>query len=317
MRTLVVGAGVVGQVYGRHLAKAGAEVAFLVKPRHAEATRADTTLYRLRRLGRRVERDRFVATATYADPGSIGGMAWDQIYLTMSSTALRADGWFEALIASAGAATIVLLQPGPDDRAFVLRHVAEERVVQGIITLIGYRAPLPGETRFSEPGIAYWFPPLASSPMSGEGRRVEPVVEALRRGGLPARRVSGVPRSAAFGAAAAMPLIAELERADWNAGRFRRREHLERALRASRQAVAVVARRTGERAPVPIRAALRPALLQAMLSPAHLLVPFDLSTYLRVHFTKVGDQTRDALQTYVEWGQRAGLPTDEIARLIG
>ena len=52
MRVLIVGAGAVGQVYGHHLQRGGAEVTFLVKPRYETDARAGFTLWRLRRLGR-------------------------------------------------------------------------------------------------------------------------------------------------------------------------------------------------------------------------------------------------------------------------
>ena len=45
LRLLIVGAGAVGQVYGYHLQRGGASVAFLVRPAYAEACRGGLTLY--------------------------------------------------------------------------------------------------------------------------------------------------------------------------------------------------------------------------------------------------------------------------------
>ena len=40
-----------------------------------------------------------------------------------------------------------------------------------------------------------------------------------------------------------------------------------------------------------------------------------LPTYLQVHFTKVGDQTRDMLRTTLEQGRAANLPIDALAEI--
>jgi ketopantoate reductase len=317
MRALVVGAGVVGQVYGRHLARGGAEVAFLVKPEHAEEVRSGLTHYPLNRLRRRDGRpERFSGYRVHTRIADLAAESWDQVYLTMSSPALRAGGWFSSLAEVVGGATIVLLQPGPEDRAFVLREVPEERVVQGIITMIGYPAPLPGERRFQEPGIAYWFPPLTPSPLAGGTSRAGAVVRALNEGGLPARRVRDVARSTDYGAAFMLPLIAGLELAGWRLDRFRGPEYLGLAVRASREALEVIARRRRERPPLRFRLLARPVLLRPFLRLAPLATPFDLEAYLRVHFTKVGEQTRDVVQTYLDWGKAAGSETHALERVL-
>ena len=49
MKVLVVGAGAVGQVYGHALARGGARVTFLVKPKHVEEARRGFVLYELNR----------------------------------------------------------------------------------------------------------------------------------------------------------------------------------------------------------------------------------------------------------------------------
>jgi hypothetical protein len=315
MRALVVGAGVVGQVHGRHLARGGADVGFLVKPEHVEECRAGFTLYPLNRPPRRrAEPERFTGYGVYGSAAGVARERWDQVYLAVPSDALRVGSWFASLAQAVGDATVVLLQPGPEDRAFVLAEVPESRVVQGIITLLGYRAPLPGETRFPAPGTAYWFPPLAPSPMGGTAARVGPVVRALRAGGLPARRLPAVPALADLGGALMIPPIAALELAGWRLDRFRR-EHLPLALRASREAMSVVAHRRGRRPPAMLRLAARPAVVRPLLRIAPLLTPFDLESYLRAHFTKVGDQTKDVMRTYLAWGESGGLPTAALAAL--
>ena len=315
MRALIVGAGAIGQAYGRHLALGGAQVTFLVKPAHAQAARAGFTLYALNRPRRQRARPlSFTGFAVMTSAAEVARERWDQVYLTMSSTALRAGGWFAELAPAIGDATLVLLQPGPDDRAFVLARVPEGRVVQGIITIVAYHAPLPGETRFAAPGVAYWFPPLGPSPMSGAAARLDPVLAALRAGGLPARRIRDVAAVAAFPTALLMPWLATLEAVGWSFRALRGAgERMATAARASAQALAVVARSRGRAsAPALMRLARRPLALRAVLRLAPLVMPLDVETYLRVHFTKVGDQTRDFLRGYIARGRAAGMPVDAL-----
>ena len=41
----------------------------------------------------------------------------------------------------------------------------------------------------------------------------------------------------------------------------------------------------------------------------------ELEPYLEYHFTKVGQQTRDMLDSYIHLGERHGLPTDNLRQL--
>jgi ketopantoate reductase len=314
VRALVVGAGVVGQVYGYHLARGGARVSFLVKPAHAAELAGPLTLYPLNRpRRRRTQPVSFEGFSVLDDPAAVAGERWDQVYLAVSSTALRAGDWFERLARALDQATLALLQPGPGDRAFVRARLPEERIVQGVITLVGYRAPLPGETRFSRPGVAYWFPPLSPSPMSGPRR--EPVLAALRAGGLPARRHRDIGGIASFPTALLMPLMAALEQAAWSFRALREPGRLELAAAAASEALRVMAHQGGRPAPWPLDLINRPLAVRLALALAPRLMPLDIEAYLRAHFTKVADQTRDFLRTYLALGRAAGLPTEALARL--
>ncbi len=313
-RALVVGAGAVGQPYGRHLQKGGTEVAFLVKPRHAEELRGGATLYPLNRLARRTTPVRWGDYQVLTSAEEVGRSRWDQVYLTISSTALHGP-WLPELARHLGDATVIVLQPGLEDREVVERHVAGERIVQGLISLVSYPAPLPGETRFPEPGIAYWFPPLSPSPFSGPSARVDEVVEALDAGDFPATRHPDVSKLAGFPNALMMPYLVALEAAGWTFDGLRAGDHLGRASRASREAMAVVERKHGNRRPAALALAARPFVLRTGLSIGRLVVPFDLETYFRVHFTKVGDQTRAMMARYIELARHEGLPSQALEEL--
>ncbi len=199
MRCLLVGAGAVGQVYGYHLQRGGADVAFLVKPKHAEATRRGFVLYPLKKKRVR-EPVHFTGFDVLTDVAEVGEQSWDCVILCVSSTALRAGDWLAELAAVIGDATLVTLQPGPDDYAFVTERVPAERVVAGLIGLCSYAAPLPGED-VPEPGTAYWMPGFMRCPMSGPPERVKPIARALRRGGHTATISKDVRRDLAFGSA--------------------------------------------------------------------------------------------------------------------
>jgi 2-dehydropantoate 2-reductase len=235
------------------------------------------------------------------------------VYLTVSSTALRGP-WLPGLARAAGDATVISLQPGIEDRTHVLRFVPEDRLVSGLISLISYAAPLPGETRFREPGMAYWFPPLSPSPFSGPAARVDAVVAALRAGGMPAKRHPDVPGLAGFPSAIMMPYLVALEAGGWSFDRLG--ENAPTAARAAREAIAVVAARpeAGRRPPF-IGLAARPLVVRAGLWLGRRILPLDLETYLREHFTKVGDQTRLMMSQYIDHARSRGLPSAALESL--
>jgi 2-dehydropantoate 2-reductase len=313
MRALLIGAGAVGQTYGRHLQLGGAEVAFLVKPKYADPLRAGVPVYPLNQRCRRRTPVKFDGFGVLTSPGEVAASRWDQVWLCMSSTGLRGP-WFDELVPAIGDATLVMLQPGLEDRAWILERVPAERLVQGLIALVSYHGPLPGET-LPRPGVAYWFPPFSPSPFEGPQERTLAVVEALRAGGCPAKLQAGVVMQAAYGSSILMPHIAALEIAGWSFAGVRRGDHLRLAKRGSDQALAIAARLHGEEPPA-ARSLVQPFLTKVVTHLAPFLMPLEVETYLRVHFTKVGDQTRDHLRTLMGRGGVYGLPTDALEELL-
>ena len=305
MRALVVGAGAVGQVFGYHLARGGADVTFLVKDKYLDECKRGFRLYPLNGADRAVHFDAFSLVTEAA------GVAWDQVYLTVSSTALRGP-WLDALARDTDDATIVMLQPGLDDHAYVAARVAPGRIVDGTILFLSYHAPLPGERRFAEPGMAYWMPP-AKAPFSGA--RAEAVAAALNAGGLPARCVEDVAREAAFPAAILSAFVAALEVADWSFVRMRADGLVALGARAADEAMRVVAHELGTHVPLALRLAARPLAFRVILRVGPRVVPADLETYLRVHFTKVGDQMQAGVQLYLERARAAGIATPALSDL--
>jgi 2-dehydropantoate 2-reductase len=315
MNVLIVGAGAVGQVYGRHLALGGARVYYYVREKYAEECRRGFVFYP---LNRRTPRASPVRMPVAADEilttiAEVKALAWDQVYLCMASHALRGP-WLGELAAAIGDATVVSLQPGSDDRGVVTAAVPEDRVVSGMITVISYHAPLAGET-VPEPGMAYWFPPLQPAPFSGPRERTRAVVDALRRGKLPSKIVRDVPAKVRFPSALLMVLLTALETAQWKLDDLAKSPLLARVRPATLEAFAIIAKAHGTKAPRLLTMFARPFWLRRGLGIARWIMPFDLETYLRVHFTKVREQTRMFMQGYIDDGSRLGRATDTLREL--
>ncbi|HEX8821184.1 MAG TPA: ketopantoate reductase, partial [Archangium sp.] len=162
-----------------------------------------------------------------------------------------------------------------------------------------------------KPGTAFWFPPMARGLFSGPPERLQEVSRTLKAGGYPAARHPDTLRAAAIPTAVLTVFIAGLEAAGWSFERFLERDSLERVHQAAREAVRIAAWRTKGSASA-VLPLLRPALFKAVLPLAARLVPMDLETYLRVHFTKVGEQTRLMMREYVDLGRSAGLPVQHL-----
>lgn len=313
MRALLIGAGAVGQIYGWHLARGGAAVSFYVKPKYASECRAGLRLYPLN--GRKREPVRFDTFEVLSDIAAVREGEWDSVWLCISSTALRGD-WLAPMLDAIGDATLVTLQPGLEERAYLAERYPVDRTVYGVIAFVSYQAPLETERGGprDDPGVAFWHPPLQKSPFSGVKDRVAPIVRTLQAGRCPARVHADASRWAAGPTAIMMPHLAALEREGWTFDALGRGDALSEAAVASRQALSVVGHHYQTR-PSFARFFVRAWVLRTFLWLARRRTPFDLETYLRYHFTKVADQTRYLMGTYIEAGRDAGLPVDALEAL--
>lgn len=313
-RVLIVGAGAVGQIYGYHLARAGAEVTFYVRERYREeVTRGFTIIHCKGLTGRRREATRFEGFAVITSPAEIAAARFDTVYLAIPSTGLT-QPWLGELIGAIGEATLVSLTPsaGDRERIFAAGQPAE-RFLDGFISLVSYPAPLPGED--APEGTTVWFPPGSPALISGPRPLVEAAVAELRRGGLPARRHPDVGAYNAFLSAAFMCYLLALEAAGWSLAELRR-SGLAAATAGARQATRITARAHGA-PPLGLRVILKLSpILRLALRMAPYLTPFPLETYVRYHFTKVGAQTRHIIGVAIEQGRAAGLPVDALEALL-
>lgn len=311
-KILLVGAGAVGQVYGRHLSLGGADVTFYVREKYKAALQEGMPVYPLNKQKVTQEPQKFNDFKLMTTIGEVESSPFDQIWLCVPATALRGD-WVEPMLNASGNAVIVSLVPGFEERALLLNHVPESRLVCGMITLISYQAPLPNEACHS-PGMAYWFPPATPAYFSGPAPVVTAIVNLLKKGGQPAAKHRDVSAMGSSGTAILMPLLLGLEREAWSFKQFTSTQALKDSLRAIQETLQIAAEQSNQGIPV-WRHALVPSLFKTILWLGERVLPLPLETYLKYHFTKVGAQTRLFIDAYINLGKDRDLPTGHLVKL--
>ena len=317
-RVLMLGAGAVGMTYGYHLEQGGASVTYFVKPKYQESVLEATSLYPLNQgvVGK-------CSALSYRPSRAISSLedldvaAYDQVWISISSTALRSDmvEAFLAKLSTAGedAPLLISLLPGLDDRNWVLERYPETKLINGMISLIAYWAPLEEEASV-EPGWAFYFPPLGPSPFSGPKEGVAEVLRVLKRGKQPAVAHPDVTGMSAFPTAVMMPLLAALELEGWKFDGLARGRWLESALRAMGDTLGIVEAVKGKSRPLWSRF-FSAFWVKVGLKVAPHLLPLPIETYLRVHFTKVGDQTLFFLKSWQASAEVSGVSSAELGKL--
>ncbi|MFO0748730.1 MAG: 2-dehydropantoate 2-reductase N-terminal domain-containing protein [Myxococcota bacterium] len=318
MRVLVVGAGAVGISYGWYLKQGGAEVTFMVKAKYADALRQGSTVYFPRRRGVR-EPVRFDGYEVIAENAEVAARSWDQVWLCMSSPALR-SAWLEPFLEALGRspggdqATLVMLQPGAEDREYLAARFPRERLVGGLITLIAYQSPLPGEAPHPD-GIAVYIPPLTKFPVRGPALRARAVADAISRGGWKAKVLGELEEKGGELAGAVLQThIVALEGAHWKFAELFRSPLRKLACAAAREGMVIFAANKGQTPPFS-RVFVRPWLMGLFLRLARWKLPFDFEVYLEYHFTKVRDQTIEGLSNTIALGDRLKRPTEALGDL--
>lgn len=312
MNALVVGAGSVGQVFAHHLHLGGSKVSFFARGEHARRISHGLMLFHLNKRNARMRPIRFDSFDVMTRFSQLENQSWDQIYLCVPSDGLS-DTMLEGLKRHGGSATIIKIQPGLGDRSIVTSHFEESVLVTGMVSFVSYRAPLSGEI-VAEPGMAYWFPPILSTLFSGSGDRVREVVNALDRGGLPAKAHPDVESLVGHVLAVQAPLTAGLECAGWSIQQFTRSNWLKVACRAIKEASEVVARYQRSDPPRILRA-LNCAVIRVALSLLPKQNPIPLESYLAFHYTKLQEQSRQHIDDYIEQGIKHGISVESLSEL--
>ncbi len=311
MNILIVGAGAVGQVYGRHLSIGGARVSFLVRPKYKDAHKDGFTIYPLRSKGA-YEAVRFKPDQILSSLGEVKNETWDQVWLCVPSTALVRP-WLDEVVAAIGDATLVLFPSGIDVVEQLLPILPSERCVSGLIPMMSYFAPMEGE-QLSEPGVAYWFPPLSPTALSGSPARRDAVIDALKRGKCSAAAHRNVREVSAFGAAVLIPHVVALEGAHWSYEALASEHWLVDSVSSTREAIAAAAAHLKISVPFVARF-FRPWTMRILLRIVRFIAPLDVAAFFKSHFTKVREQSKMQMAEYIALGVESGQSVTGLTRL--
>jgi ketopantoate reductase len=313
-RVLLVGAGAVGQVYGLHLSRSGHQVSFFVREKYRAEMQAGVVLHSLNQDRHRRSPIRFRDYGVVTSWDEAAATPWDMVVLCISSEALHNGFDLSGLAGMLGKATLVVLQPGPRDLALITRHVPAGQCVQGMITLLSYHTPMPGETT-DVPGTAYWLPPLSPMPFSGPRDRRNDVIATFKSGGISAKGVESLEPGMLFGNAFFMLFLEALESRGWSLTALRRDTALLREMvQATGEAFSGIAAEYRQSTPLALKL-VAPWMLKVALRIAPMALPLDIERFLEVHFTKVKAQTRMFVSQYIEDTRKHGLPVSRMEAL--
>lgn len=307
MKTLIIGTGALGQVFGSYLQRGGSSVAYLTKS--AKLSRVSSGFQLHHWIGRKT------VTSTHFLPDEVfgrladTGTGWDAIWLCVPSPALQED-WLLRIRERNGSATIVTIGQDVRDRPRLEQVWTAEQVVSIAPSVLAYHAPLEGPSDPIQSGVAYWLPPGATQLAIGNHQHRRAVIDALQAGGMKAKaaRTKGTGEMVA---AVNMPHFAALERYAWSFDALRAR--IEGSAAASRQAQQIVGAIHGEK--VPSAMMVSPLIMRIAFRLLPRLAPFDIERYAHAHFAKFSGQTRSMLGSWIEEGRARGLPTDRLADL--
>lgn len=310
LRILVVGAGAVGAVFAAALARGGAEVSALVRPRHAARLRRGIDLVELSgvRAFPAEARARFRPAHVFEAAADVPPDGFDQAWLCLPTPALD-DPAIRALAARDVARAYVTIAPSLSSETSAAT-LAPHRVVQAIVGFLSF-------TRVDDRGreeIAFFQPPFSPSRFGGEPSRAAAAVEALRRGHLGAAQVEDAHTTLAYSSATLMPVIAGIEASDWSFAAFGRGAIAGTASRAIREACAVTEATLGKPAPLLPRLAFG-AGLRVGLAVAPAMVPFDVEAFVRRHFVKVRAQTHGMFDEWLRAAETHGIETPNLAEI--
>lgn len=314
MKILIVGAGATGTVFAAALARAGCDISFYVRPHHRERLTAGLHLYHQGYFA--VREERLSGFGVVTDTQQVAAGNWDQVWFTTPSDALRGD-WLPPFLAACGQATLVVLQPDPEDIQYVRDNGGADRhIIQGIIQFSAWQSPQPHEPA-DQQGITCLMPPGPHALFDEESAASATVAATLTRGGLNAGTRKDLAAYAARMSATMIPLVAGLELAGWQLDRYARHDALPLAMAAAREAVAAECARFSVPVPLAFRALLNQATGRAVLRALPWVPGFKAEAFLQWHFGKVDRQTRQMLDTYLRHARQNGLPCGALEQLRG
>ena len=320
MKILIVGAGAVGTVYGRHLVLGGADVSFYVREKYLQdllASSKQGLLFYLWNKKNKAgpEQVLWKGFGVLSRLKEVEQEQWDAVILSTSSTGLRGE-WLEPFLKAIGnASTLVTLQPGLHDREYLTTRFPVDRLVEGSIPIVSYFAPMEDE-RLDKPGVAVWLPPGAKVFLSGNETRVRPLLELFNRGGLRASLDQGAKKKEVVPGTVLSLFIAALKASGWSFQSLQKGPELRLACQAMHEIIPVLAKNEGISVSRSLlKLLLTPGFFKALLWVSRFLVPFDFERYLKLHFTKVGEQMAQNRRDMIEVAQKAQVTTPALLKL--
>lgn len=320
MKVLIVGAGAIGVSYGWILKRSGAQISFLIKPKHRANLESGIQVYEHQRRGKPTLHHRLDDFGILDDVSKIQDTKFDAVLLTVASPALSDSVWLKSLIQAIGKGpTLIALQPGLHDRDRILEAGLDpKQLVYGTIPILAYLAPMPGE-KLPEPGIAFWIPPLAKSPWMGiDNARTKEVTEIFSRGGLPGFIQQEEKPGKVIGETLLRLLVAGLERSEWDFQKFSHGENIILVCDAAMETLPILAQdrklpNPGEKLIAKI--VFKPWFIRLAWRLFSSISPLDTESFFRVHFTKVEKQSHEGIDGIIDLGKRFRLPTTNLMLL--
>jgi 2-dehydropantoate 2-reductase len=251
---------------------------------------------------------------------------FDMMFLAVSGTALHDEEWLSSLRDAVGPDVPVFATSGGLDGPERLHRAgfAADKVLHCGLTIISWQAPLEGEAveaHNADDPVPIHYYPGGSSPVSGaDGHAVRSLVSALQAGGMAAHAAPvGSSQNFAILSAVLTSILVLLEAEDWSFARFGASPDRQLCCDAAGQSFSIVTRtRFNGHQPWMIwffRRILMPLTLWLAVALAPHIFPFPIEAYLQYHFTKVGDQTQDNVDSFVRMGKDLNLPVDRIEAL--
>ncbi|MEZ5003309.1 MAG: 2-dehydropantoate 2-reductase N-terminal domain-containing protein [Chitinophagales bacterium] len=304
---LIIGAGAVGLVYGRHLALGGHAVTFYVREKYVADFSKGSVLYHMNKDKSLKKPIHFKEYGVVSSFEAIGETSWDQIYLCISSTALQSFDLAEFKRHLMGSPTIVMLQPSAQDYECLTQYFPAEQIVEGMITLISYATPLATES-VDPPGTAYWLPPLAPTPFSGETKRRDEVIKAFQSGGLRSSADKNVQHQALFPTAFLTTFLTALEANNWKFNQLSKNTGiLQQLQKVVNEVFTTLETKYQVKKPFGIGVLSAPIVVKLLLKLAPIVMPMDIETYFEYHFKKVNDQTKLYMKNYELAAKEVGV----------
>ena len=319
MNILIVGAGAVGSVFGYHLQNGGAKISYLVKPNHLDSMKNGIQLYLKKTASKKSKSIRFTNYQVYSNAKEYASFHFDYVILTMPSNSLVGN-WLPELLDLLGKKMVLVsLQPGMKDQEYILGlgKLGPDRLLIGSIPIVSYLAPLPGET-ITPPGYVSWTPPGQKVILQGPIEKAESLAAVFSHGEMPSKALNSMVQISIVPSIFLQILVASLESNEWCFKRLFRKGNLEITSKAISQAIPIAAAMS--KIPNPMKIPIvwfftKPFVIKFILKQAKWVVPFDFEAYMKVHFTKVGEQMHQGMKLLISEGEKFELPKETIEML--